>query len=248
MMIYIFVILVLLVILGTIIVLICNRIIKFNTIVIESDKIEKDMNIVFISDLHVGRDNKKNALNKLINMINEVDGDILLIGGDMVGRKPLKYYKDDELKDIIGNLKIKNRFFVGGNHDDYNLSLYDNFKILNDESVSLGNNVVLTGLKWKKGESLDDRLARKDFNILLSHYPDRVVEYSKIDLALGGHSHGNQINLPFCKFHHKEKYTRGLYNVGENTKLYVNRGLGFSFLKIRVFSYREIVKIELRKC
>lgn len=247
-MIYAFIILGIFGVIGIIVVFICNRIIKFNTIVIESDKIEDDMNIVFISDLHVGRDNKKNVLNKLINMVNEIDGDILLIGGDMVGRKPLKYYKDDELKAIIDNLKIKNRFFVGGNHDDYNLSLYDTFKILNDESISLGNNVVLTGLKWKKCDSLDYGLDKKNFNILLSHYPDRVVEYSKIDLALAGHSHGNQINLPFCKFHHKEKFTRGLYNVGKNTKLYVNRGLGFSFLKIRVFSYREIVKIELRKC
>ena len=86
-----------------------------------------------------------------------------------------------------------------------------------------------------------------NFNVLLSHYPDRVLDYSKIDLALGAHSHGNQINLPFCKFHHKEKYTRGLYNIKENTKLYVNKGLGFSLLKIRVFSCREIVKIELRR-
>ena len=52
--------------------------------------------------------------------------------------------------------------------------------------------------------------------------------------------------MPQQQLHHKERYTRGLYEIGD-TKLYVNKGLGFSILKIRVFSCREIVKIELRK-
>ena len=89
-------------------------------------------------------------------------------------------------------------------------------------------------------------LKRDNFNILLSHYPDRVMEYSKIDLGLGAHSHGLQVNLPFCRFHHKEKYTRGLHKMGVDKYLYVNRGLGYSLLKIRFLSTREIVKIELR--
>ena len=164
----------------------------------------------------------------------------------MIGRKPLKYYKDDELKDIINNLKIKKRYFVGGNHDDYALSLYDNFTILKDSVVDLENNVKLVGLNWERGECLDYKIDRENYNILLSHYPDRVMEYSKVDLALGAHSHGNQVNLPFCKFHHKEKYTRGMYFLENNTNLYVNKGLGFSLLKIRFLSCREIVKIELR--
>lgn len=230
-----------------IVVLVSNSIIKKNVITITSDKIDKDIDIVFISDIHVGLNCRKKSLKKIINLVNEFDGDYLLIGGDMVGYNPLSFYKDDELKKLINEFKIKNRYFVKGNHDDCSLLMYDNFKILNDESVNLSDNVVLTGLNWDKGENLDYTLKLDKFNILFSHYPDRVVEYSNVDLALGAHSHGNQINLPFCKFHHKEKYTRGLYNFSNGTKLYVNKGLGFSFLKIRVFSVREVVKIELRR-
>lgn len=230
-----------------VVIIVCNNVIKRNVIVINSDKIDRDMDIVFVSDIHVGKNNTKKDLRKLVEFINDVDGDYLFIGGDMIGRNVLKYYTDSELKDIFSEFKMKDRYFVVGNHDDFSFSFYDNFKILKDEVVKLSDNIVLLGLEWIKGECLDYKLNRNNFNILLSHYPDRVKEYSKVDLALGGHSHGRQINFPFCRFHHKEEYTRGLYRLKNNKKLYVNKGLGFSLLKLRVFSCREIVKIKLRK-
>ncbi len=231
---------------SLIILILSSTIIKFNKIVVEDDKIDRDIDIVFVSDFHVGLYTKKKKLRKIIDLINKVNGEYLLIGGDIKGFKPLKYYKNDELKEMFDSLKIKKRYFVNGNHEDYNLKAYEVFHILNDEIVSLSDNVKLVGLDWVRGENLDYKLDRKNYNILLSHYPDRVNEYSKIDLALGAHSHGHQVNLPLCKFHHKEMYSRGLYNLDNNKKLYVNRGLGFSFLKVRFLSTREIVKIELR--
>lgn len=233
-------------IIGVSIIAYCNNVIKVNRVTFNSDKIDKDIDIVFVSDFHAGRYMKRNELIRIIEKINELDGDYLLIGGDIGDKKPLKYYKDNDLKDIFNSLKIKNRYFVGGNHDDYSLSLYDNFNVLKDDIVQLSDNIRLLGLNWERGEILDYKLDRKNYNILLSHYPDRVCEYSKIDLALGAHSHGHQVNLPFCKFHHKERYSRGLYDFKNNKYLYVNKGLGFSFLKVRFFSCREIVKIELR--
>lgn len=247
-MIYLISILVLLFIIGLVIIVYCNNVIKVNKVTFSSEKIDRDLDIVFVSDFHVGRYMKKKELVKVINKVNELNGEYLLIGGDMGNKRPLKYYKDEELKDIFNDLKIKNRYFVGGNHDDYSLSLYDNFTVLKDEVIVLSDNIRLLGLKWEKCECLDYKLKRNNYNVLLSHYPDRVCEYSKIDLALGAHSHGHQVNLPFCKFHHKEKYSRGLYDFKNNKYLYVNKGLGFSFLKIRFLSCKEIVKIELRKC
>lgn len=248
-MIYLIIVLfVLIFIISLIIVLYCNNTIKINSVTFTSDKIDKDIDIVFVSDFHVGRYMKKKELVKVIEMINKIDGDYIFIGGDMGNKKPLKYYSDEELKNIFSNLKIKNRYFVGGNHDDYSLSLYDNFIVLKDDIIELSDNIKLLGLNWEKGECLDYKLNRENYNVLLSHYPDRVCDYSKIDLALGAHSHGHQVNLPLCKFHHKEKYSRGLYNFENNKYLYVNKGLGFSFLKIRFLSCKEIVKIELRKC
>lgn len=245
-MLYLMMFLIVLFSICVVILIVSSLSIKFSKITIEDNRIDRDIDLVFVSDFHVGMYTKKKKLKKIINMINEVSGDYLLIGGDIKGINPLKYYSDDELREIFDCLRIKKRYFVSGNHEDYSLSLYNNFDILNDEIVSLSDNIKLVGLKWSKGENLDYKLDRKNYNILLSHYPDRVCEYSKINLALGAHSHGHQVNLPFCKFHHSEKYSRGLYNIDNKQKLYVNRGLGFSLLKIRFLSSREIVKIELR--
>lgn len=225
-----------------------NKKIKVNKIVIEDRKIDRDIDLVFVSDFHIGKYMKKRELLNIIRRINNLGGDYLLIGGDLIGKNIKSYFKEDELGDILDKFIIDKRFYVEGNHDDLSLPFYDNFTILNDETIKISNNINLLGLKWNECECLDHKLNRSSFNILLSHYPDRVSNYSKVDLALGGHSHGRQVNLPFCKFHHKEKYVRGLYKLCNNRHLYVNRGIGFSFLKIRFFSSREIVKIELRKC
>ncbi len=230
-------------------ILVSNKVVRVRTVVIDSKKIDRDFSFVFVSDFHIGRDLKRKELVKIIKMINEIDGDFLLIGGDMVGKSILKYYKEEELKEILDSFRIKKRFFVKGNHDDYGLSFYDNFRVLDNEVIDLGGNVSLVGLSWVKGACLDYKLDRERFNVLLSHYPDRVMEYSKVDLALGAHSHGKQINVPLLRLDfHKEKYKKGLYKLGEDKCLYVNSGLGFSFLRIRFFSFREIVKIVLRKC
>lgn len=230
-------------------VLYCNYVIKKRVITIYSNKIDRNMDIIFVSDLHLGKYTKKKELNKIIDKINSLDGQYLLIGGDMIGKNILNYYSDEEISGFINKLEIKNKYFVEGNHDDYSFSFYKCFNCLNDKIIDLSNNIKLVGLGWDECECLDYKLNRNDFNILLSHYPDRVVDYSKVDLALGGHSHGKQINIPFLRVkYHKEKYFKGLYKVRRNTKLYVSSGLGFSFFKIRFNCCREIVKIEVRKC
>ena len=89
----------------------CNNVIKVNNIKIVSDKIDKNIDIVFVSDFHVGRYMKRKELLKIIDIINKMEGDYIFIGGDIGNKNPLKYYSDDELKIIFDSLKIKNRYF-----------------------------------------------------------------------------------------------------------------------------------------
>lgn len=229
-------------------VLYCNRRIRIKVITISDCKVDSNVDIVFISDLHIGKHMKKKELKRVINKVNKLNGDYLLVGGDMVGICPFKYYKDREISEIINGINIDKKFFVLGNHDSLECEFYNCFNVLSDEVIEITSNIRLLGLQWDECECLDYKLSRNNFNILLSHYPDRVSEYSKIDLALAGHSHGKQVDIPFLKFrNHKEKYVKGLYKLNK-TKLYVTSGLGFSFLKIRFNSFREIVKICIRKC
>jgi uncharacterized protein len=92
--------------------------------------------------------------------------------------------------------------------------------------------------------------------IILSHNPDSVPHLLPFpgEWILSGHTHGEQIHIPWPKgartfsrrltrLGHLE-YTRGLISLGEKL-LYVNRGLG-SFKPFRLGSPPEICLIEAR--
>lgn len=94
-----------------------------------------------------------------------------------------------------------------------------------------------------------------NFKILLTHDPDHweaeVSKHTNINLTLSGHTHGMQVGL---RFKNKEwspakwkyKYWGGLYKVKEQY-LYVNRGLGFVGIPLRIGMPPEITLLELKK-
>ncbi len=90
--------------------------------------------------------------------------------------------------------------------------------------------------------------------IVLSHRPDCFPQAARLGavLQLSGHTHGGQLALPYLPgrlprnlAEFISRFHRGLYREGDAT-LYVNRGLGFTGQKIRLFSSREIALVTLR--
>jgi predicted MPP superfamily phosphohydrolase len=90
--------------------------------------------------------------------------------------------------------------------------------------------------------------------ILLSHDPShwdaQVVGLQNIALTLSGHTHASQLGLYFNdKLHSPSSITYeewdGLYTKG-NQHLYVNRGIGFVGIPMRIGVPPEITLIELR--
>jgi predicted MPP superfamily phosphohydrolase len=87
--------------------------------------------------------------------------------------------------------------------------------------------------------------------ILLAHEPD-FAEISaptrRFSLQISGHSHGGQIKLPFIGAPYLpplgRKYPGGLYQIN-GMKLYTNRGLGTSWLGIRINCPPEITVFNL---
>jgi len=77
----------------------------------------------------------------------------------------------------------------------------------------------------------------------------RSIKNKDIDLVLVGHTHGCQINLPFlCDWilpvKYDKQYKSGLFQE-QGTYLYVNRGLGETFLPLRFNSFPEATLIEI---
>jgi hypothetical protein len=90
--------------------------------------------------------------------------------------------------------------------------------------------------------------------LLLSHRPDCFAQAARlgVSLMLSGHTHGGQLALPARGGRRARNlaefittFDRGTYRQG-SSMLYVNRGLGFTGQKIRLFTPREVACIELR--
>lgn len=92
----------------------------------------------------------------------------------------------------------------------------------------------------------------KQFNILLAHNPVYFQEYVSwgTDLILAGHIHGGIIRVPFFGgiFSPERvffpEYDAGLFKIGDS-RMIVNRGLGYSKVNIRLFNRPEVSFIEL---
>jgi predicted MPP superfamily phosphohydrolase len=95
-------------------------------------------------------------------------------------------------------------------------------------------------------------LTAKDCVLLLAHEPDIADEsiHYPINAQFSGHSHGGQVRIPFYgpifKQELSQKYSDGLYHVGERKMLlYVNRGIGTTGMAVRLFCRPEITVFHL---
>jgi len=87
----------------------------------------------------------------------------------------------------------------------------------------------------------------------LVHSPDviEVAARAGADLVLAGHTHGGQIRLPLIGALHTgtelgRAYSAGLFEFPP-ARLYVGRGLGTSYLPLRLFCPPEVTLIRLER-
>ena len=230
--------------------------------------------IVQFSDVHIKEDFTYENLQKVVDKINKHKPDIVLFTGDLYDN--YAKYNDDE--NIIAELKKieakydkiaiwGNRDYGGGAVRQYQYIMEQaGFTLLENENwyVTLENNknILFTGLDDSMLGNVympdDTKIYHSDFDILLGHEPDIVENYGEYyyDLALSGHSHGGQVNIPLLPFINdmaisatslSTKYEGGMYelNEKENTKLYVNTGIGTTHISARFGVVPEITVFNL---
>jgi uncharacterized protein len=200
--------------------------------------------IVQISDLHAGDQIDRAQLEKVVEIVNAQNPDLVVITGDHVSRLPRQHV---ELLDTLAKLHPGDRTLsVLGNHDVYN----DPTPIraaIQQAGITLLENAIYTlkrgeatlhiagvGDVFAKQDKLDLVLAQLPTTgaaIMLAHEPDFADETAatgRFGLQLSGHSHGGQIRIPFYGGYLPEyarKYPIGRYQVGSMTQ-YTNRGIG----------------------
>ena len=136
------------------------------------------------------------------------------------------------------------------------------FKLLENSTVTLPVGLNITGLGDLALGRCHPQAAFAGYNrqypgLVLSHNPDSLPALLDFpgDWILSGHTHGEQIHLPWPKWGRRltqklarlenKNYTRGLFTVGDK-HFYINRGLG-CHKPFRLFSPPEISVIHAKK-
>lgn len=224
---------------------------------IETNKIENGMQglkILQFSDLHFGSSVNKKMLNKLIDKINEAKPDIVIFTGDLIDEN----YKitNKEKKIMINKLSKINselgKYYITGEEDFeeatsiLNLSGFSNLD--NGEQLVYSNDntpVLLVGANDAK--SYEEK--QTGFTVLALHDPNTIDKYKEhnFDMALAGHTHNGQINVPKIKnLFIKGNYAKN-YQMVNKTKLFINPGIGTSKVNIRMFNHPTIYLFRLYK-
>lgn len=167
--------------------------------------------IVFLSDIHHGPYFSLPRVKSLVEKVNEMEPDLILLGGDYVLSSP-EYIKPcfKELKHLKASDGI---FGVLGNHDHWESADLSG-KAMKEAGIILIDNKSQWIYRDKErikiggvGDLWEDRnidikptisdVREDDFVILLSHNPEYAEEINnhKIDLMLSGHTHGGQVTL-----------------------------------------------------
>lgn len=235
-----------------------NLKIKEYTITIDK-ALDEDVNIIMISDIHVGTSVKEHQIDNMLEKINEQNPDIVCLAGDIFDEN-----SSDEmieyLCEALGKIEVKyGIYYITGNHDGnmkdkfsdkfekYNIYIIDEKAILiNDSFYLVGRADDVTGNRGSV-ENILQGINKEYPIILLDHRPVNIneAENSGVDLQLSGHTHNGQI-YPFNYFvglandvsYGHKKY--GNYNI------IVSSGYGTWGFPVRTGSSAEIVKVVLQ--
>ncbi len=248
-----------------------NNALKVSKYTVKNSKLNKDkkLTIAHISDYHNNSSKRLNSM--LVSKINEIKPDIIVITGDIVdsSRTNIK----TALK-LIDNLKDNKIYYVPGNHEarikecsylieemrKRNVTILDNKK-----SVFEGINIygIRDPFFKSKNELLQSSIVKEElntfnienssFNILLSHRPEMLLEYSAkgFDFVFTGHAHGGQWRVPFIGGLYAPhqgifpKFTSGVH-IKDNTNMVISRGLGNSSFPIRINNRPELVIVQIK--
>lgn len=225
----------------------------------------KKLNVVMVSDIHIGAIINKQRVDKMVTEINKLNPDIIFIAGDTVDSdyQPLVDY---DCKSSFLKLKSKyGTYIIPGNHEYFGsnpektLSYYkaSGFNLLTDQYVLIDNSFYVVGrddassrkISGEKRAKLSDVMNGINKNlpvIVLDHQPVdlKEPETEGVDLQLSGHTHAGQMfpaNL-LVKAMYEDYWG---YKRVNNFNLIVSSGYGTWGPPMRIGTDCEIVNIKI---
>ncbi|WP_339244112.1 metallophosphoesterase [Paenibacillus sp. FSL F4-0243] len=171
------------------------------------------LNIVLISDLHLGYVNDVKFIEDVVDRINNMQPDIVLMSGDIFNGNYYALSNPSKGIELLNTIQSTYGVYAClGNHDagrsyDEIVNFIDksNIKLLNDEHVVIDNQFVVVGRRDSSpiGDQGHARAVTSEVMgnidttmpvIVMDHQPTNMIQYGDdVDLILSGHTHQGQV-------------------------------------------------------
>lgn len=223
------------------------------------------LNVIMVSDIHIGPVVDSKRLLKLVNMINDLNPDIVLLPGDIFDES-INPFIEQNMAQILRLLHPRlGTFAVLGNHE-YVIMNVDSaisnltkagITVLRDQIILVDNSFYIVGRDDRSKKRFDghDRLPLQNIIggadktrplILLDHQPFNLNEarQAEIDLQFSGHTHVGQM-FP------NNLITEAIYEIDHGLlkngayHIIVSSGFGTWGPPLRTSAKPEIVQIKL---
>lgn len=225
--------------------------------------------LVFVADVHAGPFLREKQMTRLVRVVNSLEPDILVLGGDYVGGRAhgarFFYPAATGFEASLAKLAVLGNHDVWEGAEEARTGLAAaGFVVLENSSFAVerdGGRIVVAGLEDVYTGHPDavraaDGVDPDGFAVLVTHNPDALAEALPAtaeywDLALAGHTHGGQITA-FGRFaflvpsRYGHRYRRGWLEE-EGVPVLVSNGVGTVTLPMRFYAPPEIHVVTLRR-
>jgi len=226
--------------------------------------------VVHITDTHIERSSFREA--SVVDKVNALRPDVIVLTGDYLNISRLSDPTSAaDFRRFVAQLEAPYGIYAVRGTVEPTLAsmawLVEDTDVvwLEQEVVTVdvrGQPVTLIGVACSHNQERDAArlgqamagVSSDAFTLLLYHSPDLIREAAahRVDLYLGGHTHGGQLRLPFygaivTSSRYGKQYESGLFQEG-GTTMYISRGLGFeggAMPRARFLCRPEIVSLDL---
>jgi predicted MPP superfamily phosphohydrolase len=226
----------------------------------------KQLNIVAVSDIHLGTIVGRSRIDHIVERINSLDPDLVLLPGDIVDEDLAPVIKQN-LGEALSGIKSRlgvfavtgNHEYIGGVEDACRYLVAHHITMLRDQSVLIADSVFLVGREDRSSNRFPGGHPRKELAelmrsvdrnypvILMDHQPFGLEEAvaQNIDLQISGHTHDGQL-WPVNYIVDRVYELPWGYKKTGNTNFYVSDGVGTWGPPVRVGNRPEIVNIHVK--
>jgi predicted MPP superfamily phosphohydrolase len=242
------------------------RVVTLNLPVARKASRLEQLNIVAVSDIHLGTIVGRSRIDRIVQRINNLDPDLVLLPGDIVDEDLAPVIKQN-LGEALSAIKSRfgvfaatgNHEYIGGVEEACRYLVAHHITMLRDQTIQIADSVFLVGREDRSSNRFPGGHARKELGELMSgvdkNYPVILMDHQpfglgeavaqNIDLQISGHTHDGQLWPVNYIVDRVYELPWGYKKLG-STHIYVSDGVGTWGPPVRVGNRPEIVNIRLK--